>query len=202
MANIDELIPLVLSDVPEAPKMKVRAALIRKARELCRRARIWTYTGRSTLPEGSSKAYVDLPKDTALLSLEEIKGERQSYGILTGTPLDIEGAARAASVENDGDYFLQFDGLAKEKDRLTIKVTCLPTFDAASLPDVVTDQWAEGIAAGAAAYLLMQPKAAWGIPELAPNFNAQFEQAVHKAKIQKAVGMSGSSPTVKPRRWV
>ena len=81
----------------------------------------------------------------------------------------------------------------------TIVAAHAPTRAAARVADVLYDDYAEDVAAGAIARLLTMPAQPFTNPVLAAPYAKQFRSAVNAAATVARVGMGAASPRVSPR---
>jgi hypothetical protein len=85
---------------------------------------------------------------------------------------------------------------------LTIRAAFSPARTATSVPDVLFDDWADEIGAGAVARLLMLPCQPISNPSLAGSFLRMFDAGVSQASVIARSGLVATSSRVQPARFI
>jgi hypothetical protein len=81
---------------------------------------------------------------------------------------------------------------------ITIRAALKPKRTATSVADTLFDDWAEDIASGAVARLMLTPRMPFTNAALAPVFRAQFNTACVKAAVMARVGAAAAASRVQP----
>lgn len=83
---------------------------------------------------------------------------------------------------------------------LTMRVALKPTRASTQIEDVIFEDYAETIASGALARLMLSPGKPYTSPDLAAYHRGQFERGINVARSRAVHGQVRSSPSVKLRR--
>lgn len=89
-----------------------------------------------------------------------------------------------------------------EADAITIVASMVPTISATRVPDVLYDDYARDIAAGAVAELMLVPAQPWSNPVLAGVYRRQFDAAATAAAALSRTGLGTGSLRARPRSFV
>ena len=71
---------------------------------------------------------------------------------------------------------------------MAVELILKPTFDAETLPDIIYDDYADGIAIGAKSRLMLMPNKKWSNLKLGAYFKGEFEKVIADAKSKARSG--------------
>lgn len=89
-----------------------------------------------------------------------------------------------------------------EDDAVTITAAFQPTLAATRVPDILYDDYAADIAAGALYQLMLMPQQPWSNPPLALQNEKRFNAAISGAAALARTGLGTGSLRVRPRSFV
>lgn len=185
--TLQEMVDIVVQEVPEAPLMTIRDRLRWAARELCTRADVWVQTGEPVV----------VAADTDQPVVVASRGEP-----LRIISLRIDGR----DVTQSDNWFTQtspktvtFHRKPKE-NVLDGRLACRP-HPGEMPPDDVNDAWGDTMTDGAIWRLLMMPQP-WRQPELAEYYQRKFLHGVNIAKQRSRLGHGRGGVRAKPRRFL
>lgn len=124
----------------------------------------------------------DLPVDVA--AAQEFQALSRRYGSQVGDKVQAVGLPNYALAT-------VFPTPRASGEVLRLAVTVAPTHDSEEIDDDIFNRYVEGIAAGAAYRLQMQPRKPWTEPKLAAANRAEFIRTINDARIQGNRGRSG-----------
>jgi hypothetical protein len=84
---------------------------------------------------------------------------------------------------------------------IVCRVTYGPKMSATTLPDFLMDRYAEAIAAGAKARLMLMPGVQWSNPSLAGYYDGVFSSGITSARDEMSTDGAVGSIFVRPRRF-
>lgn len=216
MAEWRDFLRYVQPSVPKCPVASIVTAVKSAAIEFCSRTLMWRV--RSTAsdimsgqaqygmnpPEGCSIAGViglEIIKDLNLYPLtpttEDMLNEGDPSWRLRESPIPTH----FFSIDVD-DVQLVPEPSEDILDSLYATIAVKPSRDATTCPDFLYEDWAEELAHGALARLMMDPAAAWTNPQAGASHMAAFDSAVLKAKNQALTGKARQGLSVKPRSFL
>lgn len=212
MIGINEFLPDVLPHVDGAPKTQVRRAVLLACRELCRESGIW----RETLDPISTFAGIpeyDVITPTSAARPLFVTGGR--HGVVPLAPATEE---KLVSMLGPGwgnltdDFASHFIHTAPAIIRLVpypatsqplslvLRVAMEPTLDAAKVGDILFDEYAEVVAAGALARLMNVRDTAWYDPNMAASHRKEFRRGINYAKSRAIRGGTNREGAIRRRR--
>lgn len=217
MRALDLFLPLVAPYVLGAPEPLLVQGLRRACIEFCRRTDIVQRIQAPTnIVSGTQDYAVTIPAD---MKLTRVLGAAWQGAWLAPVPpgnvtsdVALRGAAIGTATPLSGDprYFFQktvdLDTISLYPipstllaGGLLIKAAFCPTQTATTVDDTLFDEWADGIAAGAAAYVLAIP--GQGFSGNPAERAGRFERAISEAKRQELLGKMTAGVRVQPRRF-
>jgi len=190
MAALSDFHPFILTDVMGCPIPTVDHRLILAAREFCDLSGIWREWLDTITADGTVNTFdhdltsqQELIRYTRCIVNDEDAGE---YEILSRSDLPPDWSDTASTglvdtvVHIDGAEFMVFS-LPASGDTIRMEAVFKPKISATTLPAVLYDRFAEGVAAGALSRLLLLPNMPWTNPALADIHRRNFEAAAHLA---------------------
>lgn len=176
-AFFTQLLPLV---GPNIALPIVREALRSACRDFAKRTHLWTHTNVLHLQTDTTSYAMPIPEDTLVQEIlymgrridgtsDPVKYNDISPFRTTESDLDYESTSwrnLTSDTANVQAFYLGEDRktlhivpkpLTDYPDGLTFRVALMPDQNAVEVPDIFYDSWAEAIAAGAAAKILMTP---------------------------------------------
>lgn len=176
--------PFVLMDVMGAPDPVVNQALCLSAREFCQRTRVWTEWQDPVEPTPASNQYdFDVSSTVELVKVMRAISGTTELDVKSANqlPPDWQDTASTAFCDTlvclDTSSYLVYPNTAAVLLELAFK----PSLTATNCGDILFDRWAEEIASGAKARLLMAPAADYFNASLAAVHKGLFERGVHSA---------------------
>lgn len=217
MATLDSFFPFIQPAITSCPNPLVRTAILQAAIELCVDAQVWAVRTQILLETSKNTYQIPvpsvLPGDSGLvqvlniwLGAEELTGK--SFNDLTGMLPDWQtrlGNPMYFVVDNVSDGLEIYptpDGSFTTVPRSMIVRACFaPTLTAKSVPDFILNRFADAIAFGAKARLLLMTNQPWSDAKLGAYFEDKFKNEVVQARIEQLHARSAGSITVAPRRF-
>jgi hypothetical protein len=161
---MDRWVNSIRRDVPGCPVPLIEDEVREAAIEFCRRTSIYTYDQTASVTAGDSEVDIVVPDNTSLVAVNYIEvDESREYDL---------------TVEDDT---ILFSSDAASSFDMTINMALKPEQAATSLPDILFDDYFQGIASGAKAKLMIMPKKEWSDPQLAMVHSGIFDSWVGKA---------------------
>lgn len=207
MATQSDFYPLILPAVPGCPYPTVDLAINRAAIELCEQGRVWEESlDAITLAAGAEAYSLDLPAHAVLVTLRNVRLDGQTLAPIPSWAT-LEG--RTAQPARPTHYAVRAGELVvypppsaeASGARITLVGTLKPTFNAASLPNVLLSEHMGTVAEGAKAFLKQMTGTAWFDPSGFVLANQQFKEGVSRARINVEHGFAAGSLSVTPRRY-
>lgn len=185
MASWDVFLPDVLVHVPAAPDPLVHHALIRAARELCARSRIyrrWCATAVDVDPVYN----ITLPTDLQAVRLERATVDGVEIDVTPFNWPERDWATYAAD-EDPGVVTTDLTTVTVTGETITgdlqLELSLMPSRSATTVPTFLADRYLECIAGGAAFRLLTMRGATWFDPQSAAIPAADWKSGLHQACI-------------------
>lgn len=195
MAEFYRFLPLVLPYAMTCPEPVAEAHLRWAAIDFCEATRPWRYVDTLTTT-GVNPEPIGIPAGSEIHQIEEAwfderKLDRVSY--VDGSPYANMGEGMPSVIYQDGPDAVVLSPTTVGSLRISLFLK--PAVNANTLPDFFLSQYAQAIANGALARILMIPDQPFSEPQRAAVFAAAFERA--KAKNFRA-GSAGQQRA--PRR--
>lgn len=216
MTPYESFFPYVLHEVPGAPDPVVVMAIRNACIEFCERSLILT---RDHDPITLTPRVVDYDleppiKDTLIIKIQKVFVERNAINPLSPDHVataDIYNRRYEAYEANPStpNYYLQKDERTITvwpmpdkvyRNALTMRVAMKPTRDSESVEDVIYEDYAEVIAAGALSRLMASSGKPYNNIQMAAVHKMAFERGVNLAKLRMNAGHTRANLTVKMRR--
>lgn len=215
MKNVSDFLPFVLPYAPGCSDPMAEQAIVSACMEFCERSLIV----QETLGESSAADQADYdvsePAQGALVkvlavfyldarlkarSREMVRRGSAARGeaitgvtVTSGTPVEWFSRDPAQPIIS-----LYPPPAESEEGAITIVAAFRPTRAATRVADTLYDDYAEDIAAGAIARLLIMPAQSFTSPSLAGTYRSQFLSAVHAASTLARVGLGATASRVQP----
>lgn len=217
MAALSKFLPFVLPHVPACPDITAEQAILSSCIEFCVQTLLVQELTTASVTAGTQDYTVDVPSGSRLvkvlgvmyedrwLTANSIENVRSAVA-LRG---DVGGAQAVSAIPsvyfqktpNSDDislYPVPADSMA---EGLTVRAAFAPSRSATSVDDVLFEEWAESIAAGAIARLMLMPSQNFSAPPLVGAYRSQFDVATRKAAIIARAGSVAASSRVQPARF-
>jgi len=195
MANLSDLLPDVLPDLPGCPNITALDALSKALIEFCERSRYWReWLADIAVTAGDASYTPTVPTDSRLVDI--LAAEFADVPIDPASPAELDEALPGWRTDTGTvDYFTQptADTLLLAKvpsasGTLKLEAALAPTLAATTFPDDIYQRFREAIACGAKARLMLSPGKPYTNPALHATHKAAFEDAIHDAEITAARG--------------
>lgn len=218
MKDLDLFLPYVLPYAPGCTDTMAKQAVLSACIEFCARTLTVQHTGTDTVSEGVSDYDVEEPPSLALVRILAVYfldqkltprsremvvrgaaargGSIPTVAVTLGTP--TEWFNRDPALPQVSIYPTPADTFA---DALTIVAGYQPTRTATKVPDTLFDDFAEDIAAGAIARLLVMPGYQFSAPAAAKPFITQFSSAMSTAAALARTGLGTGASRVRFRAF-
>ena len=185
--SVAQLAPAVLANVPNVPDPALATAIIRSARQFCRKTQIWQeWMGPTDPVEGVTRYQVMSPMDAEFAA------------IVRTLPADIQDAIQVVS----GGMYITVDLPDEPTEPFSVLGAFIPTLDAGTIPAVLAGEWDDVIVAGALAFLTDIPKADWTDHRFAAHQAEQFRHGIGRARVSLAKGQRNEEMVVRKRRFI
>lgn len=201
MVTLEAFHPYIQAEVPGAPSQLINSALRTALMELCQRTEIWRvrYSG-STAVSGSNSydLGVALPSQTQVVRVIHARWD----GIALEPGDDTQGfateAGTPAAFGMTGARTLALNPPATTTATLALELAVKPKPTCTAVDNSLLDNWAEEVAHGTLARLLLQKSMPWADPELGSYHRQQFESALARiGRVAKNGGLNASRATRK-----
>lgn len=207
MATQSDFYPLILPAVPGCPYPTVDLAINRAAIELCEQGRVWEEVLTPAALVADAESYtLALPASSVLVCVRNVRLDGRALTPVTSW-IEFNGRTAQPAMPthyaiHDSEIVLYPAPSAEAAGRqVTISATLKPTFNAASLPNVLLAEHMGTVAEGAKAFLKQMTGTAWFDPSGFALANQQFKEGVSRARIHVEHGFASGSLSVKPRRY-
>lgn len=209
MAQLSELLDRVHDEFPAVPEPVALRALSDSFKEFCTRTHIWQEE-LPTIRARADRTQFELSPDTGtmVVALKEVRldGERvppvatELPRILVNT---LPSAAKPIAWTQIRPDLIDLVNATEEDVQLTAiaALTLTQGYTEYDLPDVLIDEWAEPLAAGAKARIVVQANQPWYAPDAAPEYRRQFYVAVNQAKRRAMSALGEADMQVQMRSW-
>lgn len=195
--TLDTFFPLLVPEIPGAPLILLRKALLNAAIDFCERSFVWLETQAAYTVTSASADY-DFTTTTAGIVHQLRSAE------LDGTPIDVvtrefadryfpgwrPGATTTftgvqAITQTDPTSFRLIYTPAQDGE-LVLEVAYKPTRTATVLPDILYDEYEEAMVCGAAARLLVMNNVPWTNPQAAAIHAGRFKEMYEGANLRQS----------------
>ena len=156
----------ILTQVPGCPKYAIKQAVLQTAIQFCNTSLIWQLAGEETITSGNAELTLDTATDSQIADC---------YIFFNGLLY--------TDYTRSGATVTLYDAVTADTDFDTISFL-KPTEDASDLPDLLYNNWFDGIAAGAKSRLQMQPEKKWTSLKLATINYALYSTTLNKAVVK------------------
>lgn len=178
MDDLTDIIPLVASRVDGAPIEIVHEALRRAWREFCQKTEAWRILFQSSLYNKPSVFQIIVPQDTYLVRVVRVYVERDNSG-----EIDIHPDAYSVGGPITAPELTLKVDLGETGTLCAVAVVCpMPSLQDPPVNPSLLMQFSDGIADGAAAYLLQQTGKPWTDANQARLARESFLNAIAAAK--------------------
>lgn len=170
--------------VPGCSDPWITRAVLDSAIRFCTASRIWQQKTTHTVLVGEDTISLTLPAESALedVKVSESWRGRADY-TLSGTTIT-------------------FDDVFSTQTDITVTSFLKPSRDAVDLPDILHNDWFEGVFAGAIADLMLMSGKPWSNPAMASVNQTRYLYSVGQAALKSRTQNSQAGLVVKPRRFV
>jgi hypothetical protein len=215
MATLSNFYPYVLPEVPGCPEISVDVALRSSLIEFCEKSLV-IQRDHDPLTVVAGVVDYDFEPPTGSLVIKVMKAWYKSEELIPLAPDEVEDAelynrsfSDANTAGSQPRYILQKDERtfslypipdANVANGLTMRVAYKPSRTASSFEDVLFEDYAEVIAAGAKARLMMSPGKTYTNPQLAVAMMDMFGRGVNTARSRAGRGHVRSDLSVQMRR--
>jgi hypothetical protein len=211
MASYDAFLRYVLPDVPGCPEISAVAAIRDAAIDFCTKSLVYQET-LDPITVIAGVADYDLEPPTGTLVAKVMHLFYQDKELTPVAPDLIRGAtfynSRVEGAQSRGipsGYSLKDPRSVTlmpvpkdtERNAVTVRVALKPTRSSTTVGDVLFEDYAETIAAGALARLMLTPGKAYTNPQLVAENLAIFSQGVNAARQEHSRGHSRANLRVK-----
>lgn len=174
----------IMPNVPQCPPHLIQREVLRAGIQFCRNSYIWRQTDTETVAEGYDEIVLVPPVDAAV----------------TDVSLTVDGIAFSA-YRRDGDTLTLDDACSQDTD-FEVTLFLQPARDAADLPDLLYDDWFEGVESLAKANLMLMPGKPWTNQQVGVINQQKYLHDVGEAAMQTRRINKQTSLTIRPRRFV
>lgn len=192
---IESLFPYVLPDVPGAPDITARQAILLTAIDFCNKTEIWDeIQAPYTLVDNTRDYSLTAPTDARVMAVKsawaynrelrpvtmiELQQLMPNWPVLTGSQVSYYNAP--TDVGTIRVYPIPLDAQGAQ---MTLRVMYSPILTATTLPDFLVNQHLEALAAGAKHRLMLTPNKSWSNQKLALDQLTIYNNLVNEARIK------------------
>ena len=196
----------IVPDVPGCPDPTVVLALRRATRHFFEQTRIWRmWLAPVSIIKGTLNYGLVLPAQTNLVGLERATLNGRTLSVLTAPSLpsdwQTQTIQQASGVFTEDRTTFNFLPAQTTGDIVKIEVTLKPGEESLGVEDIFFDQYADILATGAKARLMLQPAKPYSNAAMGMGLEQQFNDAITDVSIRRARGFATTSLTVYPRRF-
>ena len=175
------------ADVPGVSIFAAERELRRAAQEFCERTKAWKEDLDPAYIFPNVELYdVETPKGATILKIAEIKQDGHNIHLMTPD------SGYRSGVEFISPMQFRMVPMPVSRSILRMRAVLQPDHDAPGVADLIYNQYAELIGAGAKARLYLQPEKPYTNPALAAVEKEKFEQGIARVKLDAAKGYSGA----------
>ena len=177
--------PYVLPDVPGCPEPMLDQALRETARDFCTRTKAWA-EWMDPLTASSARALYEFEPDAGtevVAALAATVGE-DGYAVIGAQALPAawqdgkQGCVKDKTLIHVSSKEFILYPAPSAGQRITLQLALRPTMAGTGVGDVIFDEFAEAIAAGAKAKLMARPRKEWTDLQSAAMYGMEFERRV------------------------
>lgn len=207
MTDWQAFLPDIVPDVDGCPEPTVMLALSRASRQFFEQTRLWRmWLAPVTISAGVLNYPLVLDTNADLVGLERATLNDRAIRVLSGAAMPSDWRIQTTTqitpcVFTEDRITFNFLPAQITGDVVQIEVTLKPSHGATGIGDTFFAQYAESLAMGAKARLMLQPGKPYSNPNLGALLEQQFNNAITDINIRRARGFSASSLTVSPRRF-
>lgn len=212
MQALSKFYPFTLPYVMGAPDAALDQAILSTCIDFCSRTLIVQSVSTYDLVAGVSEYEVDVESGARLVKILKVF---TSGRLLKPTTVEDVKSAEALTTgasgapqtyftmtPNEAGFVLYPTPDAVVTGGLVVRAAVAPTRSATSVADVLFEDWADTIGAGAAARLLGLPRQPFTDPASAAALSQQYESAVLSASVESRIGQTVGASRVQPARFV
>ena len=207
-----DLLPYLLAEVPAAPDVTAKMALVQAAIEFCRETQAWDeLQDPITVIDGINTYDLDAPADATVVSIKEVwAADRQLVPVTLAKLVEVMPNWQTAEGSDPVYYNAAVDWATirifpspvnANSQKLTLRVVYQPKLTATALPDFLANNYLDTLLSGAKARLMLMPQKAWSSPELGAYHKGLFDQGIVQARIDIFHERAPGTVTVRPRRF-
>jgi len=208
MKAIEDFLPRVLPFVPACPDITALQAVVDSAVEFCEQSLIIRHEPAPfQTAEGVSQYDIDVPSQHDF--------SRVVYVTVDGSelaPIPTEWQPMATSNDSKPQYFfisnneeellLNLYPTPEKAYTVAVSIALKPTRDAQQLPDVLYDNWVDGVSYGALSRLMLIPSQQYSSAAQSQFYKQRFAMICNQARNEGKLGRVVGSLQVRPRPFV
>jgi hypothetical protein len=210
--SLDEFLPYVLTDVPGCSDEVALSAIISAAIEFCERSMV-LQTTHDPVNIVANRTDYDLEPPTGMVICKVMKAWYMGRKLEPCAPDDMDDVSpynpAVASSGSSPTHYIQKDPRtitvwrAPQSDgakALTMRVALKPSRLAVSVDDVLFEDWADVIASGAKASLMIIPGKPFSAPQMGAINQGAFNSGINRALTRGYKGYTRANLSVRMRR--
>ena len=206
MADLTDFFPEVFLEIPDVPTPVALNAVRNTLVDFCERSRYWKHTLDAVNSVSGTATYTPTPPTGAVIAdIRWVKYDGKRLDPKTEGQLENERSAVWETLTGTPDTYVQTSArsvtlvpIPQDDDKaILVRAVLKPSATAATVDDVIYDEFHEAVAWGTVARLYASQGKPWSNPGMAQGFYAAYEDAVLSAQ-RKA----DSAYTTKTRRSV
>ncbi len=182
---MDRFIQYVLPYVPGCPKALIKTHVLLAANEFCRKSFVWQETITETIASATDEVYA-----APYISGADV------------VDVNVKVNDRAVNNYEFSAVSVVFESDLAAGDEVEITLYLAPARYATSLPDLLYNDWLEGVAAGARAAIMRMPGKDWHNPQLYMIEQKTFAHQIGQARIKGERKNLQTHNRIQPRPWV
>jgi hypothetical protein len=193
---LSAFLPYVLPHAPGIPKIAARQEVLRAAIRFCNETRVWRAVMPAVTIVGGTASYaIPVPTGGQVVTIESAKFNGDRIDPVSLDALEAGYPDWQTETSAEVQRYVQLDPdnlilhpvpLSSLTGGLVITASFKPTRTATTLPDLLFNEYADAIAAGALGLILAAQGKPWSNPQLAGYYSNQFGMAIGSASIQAA----------------
>lgn len=182
---MDRFVNAIRAHLPDCPSVLIKQHVLRSAIKFCTETWIWRVDETISALEGATTMTITVADGAAITGIPKMEVNEKLYEEYT-----ISGA----TVTFD-------DALAADTD-FDVTSALKPTMAATSLPDILYNDWFDGVEAGAIHTLCMLPDKPWTNLKLSQKARADFYGQAVEAKRKAGLKNDTAARRIIVRPWI
>lgn len=209
--KIEDFYKFVSFELPGCPEELMRQAIVYTAKDFCSRTHAWNvFMDPIRLVDDVAEYELEYPYGSKPVAAMAVWIGARKLDPITSNQLADALPDWQTAKSNEPRFYnaAKLDSAItvyptpiNSTAELTMRVALEPRLDSAQLPDMLLEKYADAIASGAKARLMVMPNKQWSAPANGVAYKAAYEGAVVEARIEVIHDGVPGTIRVRPRRF-